>query len=168
MPCTYRLQYCHDCTIVLYYSTPCNILRRKLTLRYTIQSTLNFIKYNQLKIDDLCKLNIGTFMYKYCITWCLQHLTYCLKLILKIIAIIIDLQLILIFLIISLNLARNQFLIIKVSKFGMVYLKTLKNTSKGCLIIIIIIIIIGFTMYIVHFQLDQSAVAYYYYPVRKS
>ena len=25
-----------------------------------------FIKYNQLKIDDLSKLNIGTFMYKYC------------------------------------------------------------------------------------------------------
>ena len=25
-----------------------------------------FIKYNQLKIDDLCKLNIVTFMYKYC------------------------------------------------------------------------------------------------------
>ena len=24
-----------------------------------------FIKYNQLKIDELCKLNIGTFMYKY-------------------------------------------------------------------------------------------------------
>ena len=25
-----------------------------------------FIKYNQLKIGELCKLNIGTFMYKYC------------------------------------------------------------------------------------------------------
>ena len=25
-----------------------------------------FIKYNQLKINDLCKLNIGSFMYKYC------------------------------------------------------------------------------------------------------
>ena len=29
-------------------------------------SNPHFIKYNQLKIDDLCKLNIGTFMYKYC------------------------------------------------------------------------------------------------------
>ena len=45
-----------------------------------------FIKYNQLKINDLCKLNIGTFMYKYCNNLCLQHLTFCVKLTLKIIA----------------------------------------------------------------------------------
>ena len=24
-----------------------------------------FVKYNQLKMDDLCKLNVATFMYKY-------------------------------------------------------------------------------------------------------
>ena len=33
---------------------------------FRINSNPLFIKYNQLKIDDLCKLNIGTFMYKYC------------------------------------------------------------------------------------------------------
>ena len=41
------------------------------------------------------------------------------------VAIILEMQLILIFLIINLNLARNQFLI-KVSKFGIIYLETLK------------------------------------------
>ena len=88
-------------------------------------SKLLFIKYNQLNIDDLCTLNIGTFMYKYCNNLLPSTFNLLFKTNSKIIAIILDMQKILIFLIINLNFSRNQFLI-KVSKFGIIYLKTLK------------------------------------------
>lgn len=40
-------------------------LRAISNKEYRCHSSPLFVKYNQLKIDDLCKLNVATFMYKY-------------------------------------------------------------------------------------------------------
>ena len=41
-------------------------LRAVSNSEYRSHSNPLFIKYNQLKISDLCNHNIGIFMYKYC------------------------------------------------------------------------------------------------------
>ena len=100
---------------------------QKRTLRavnnseYRSHSNPLFIKYNQLKISDLCNHNIGIFMYKYCN----NLLPICLKLMLKTMIIILEIHWSLNILITNLTFVTNLFAT-RVLKLGITYQIMLK------------------------------------------